>query len=261
MAVYWDETKMQMGPHGTATILAFGDSWFWYPLPGGCLLNYLGDVVGARGHVILAKGMNGAETHDYVDGKYRNAVRESLRLYGPTLSAVFISGGGNDFAGFNDLRPLLKTDCSAETLAAQCFRNGTGGFDQFLVEMDEQYRALIGLIYTRTSVDCHIVMHSYDYAPPTGEALFGREGWLRPALVDAGVVPELFKPCVDHLIDGFHGMLLNIAKGDPQHLHVVDSRGTLGPSDWANELHPNGRGFKKIAVERWKPVLQPLNLA
>ena len=38
--------------------------------------------------------------------------------------AVFISGGGNDFAGYNDLRPLLKDDCSKFKTAAACYRPG-----------------------------------------------------------------------------------------------------------------------------------------
>ena len=56
-------------------------------------------------------------------------------------------------------------------------------------------------------------------------------------------------------------MLHRIAAGDPAHLLIVDSRGTLAEKDWANELHPKGKGFKKIAKERWKPVLKGAGLA
>ena len=52
-----------------------------------------------------------------------------------------------------------------------------------------------------------------------------------------------------------------VAAGDPAHLLIVDSRGTLAEKDWANELHPKGKGFKKIAKERWKPVLKGAGLA
>lgn len=261
MAVFWDEVAMERSGRGTATILAIGDSWFWYLMPGGSLANVLGDVVDPKGHVILAKGMSGAEAFDYVDGKYKTAVREALRLYGSGLSAVFISGGGNDFAGFNDLRPLLKRDCAAETTAKACFRTGAGGLKAFFDNIDQHYRALIGLIYTRTSLDCHIVLHDYDYAQPNGKGVLGRPGWLLPALVDAGVPEGLRQGCVNHLIDAFHGVLAGIAKGDPAHLHVVDSRGTLEPGDWANELHPKRAGFNKIGQQCWKPLLQSLQLA
>jgi hypothetical protein len=257
---YWDEAKMKNDGVGPS-ILAIGDSWFWYPFPGGSLINSLGPLVGKQQHTILAKGMNGAEAFDYVDGKYAKIVQEALRVYGSALSAVFISGGGNDFAGFNDLRPLLKDDCSNEVTAKTCFRGGSDGLSAFLGRIDEYYRKLIGLVYTRTRSDCAIVMHSYDYALPNGKGVFRGEGWLKPALDNAHVPPALHQDCIKLLIDAFHHTLTQIAKLDPQHLLVVDSRGTLAASDWANELHPKGSGFKKIADTAWKPVLQTLQLA
>ena len=257
---YWDETQMK-ADGANPTILAIGDSWFWYPFFGGSLTNYLGQIVAPKSHVILAKGMNGAEAFDYVDGKYADSVRSTLKLYGAGLSAVFLSGGGNDFAGFNDMRPLLKDSCSGETTANGCFRSGAQGLPGFLERMDTYYRKLIGVVYTRTTLDCLIVMHTYDYAIPDGKGVFGKDGWLQPALSAAGVKPELHQACVVHLLDAFYKVLDNITKMDPAHLHVVDSRGTLGPGDWANELHPKGSGFKKIAMQCWKPALKGIGLA
>lgn len=247
--------------HATPSILGIGDSWFWYPFPGGSLISYLGPLVDKKEHTVLVCGMNGAEAFDYVDGKYKNLITGALRRYGRSLSAVFISGGGNDFAGFNDMRPLLNLDCSNAQRAADCFRNGDGGLGRFLESMDQYYRRLIGLIYTLTSLDCLIVMHSYDYAIPDGRGVMRGKGWLKPALVDAGVPEPLQSDCVRYLIDAFHAMLTDIASTDPSHLLIVDSRGTLAESDWANELHPKGAGFRKIVRERWKPVLESENLA
>lgn len=260
MSIYWDEAAVQTAG-AFPTILAIGDSWFWYPFRGGSLASYLGPLVDVKGHVILAKGMNGAEAFDYVEGKYERSVNNALRLYGSSLSAVFISGGGNDFAGINDMRPLLNPDCSGAQSATDCFRSGDGGLTGFMDRMDQHYRTLIGRIYTRTSLDCRIVMHSYDYAVPDGRGVFGGEGWLKPALVAAGVPAELQQSCVRYLIDGFHTMLTAIAAGDPAHLLIVDSRNTLSRKDWANELHPKGSGFKKIVKKCWKPVLQAADLA
>jgi hypothetical protein len=260
MSHYWDEAQMK-NANATPSILAIGDSWFWYPFVGGSLVNNIGDIVDSAGHVVLAKGMNGAEAYDYVDGKYARSVREALRLYGSGLSAVLISGGGNDFAGFNDLRPLLKDNCSAEITAKGCFRAGAAGLQGFFQQMDEHYRKLIGIVYTRTSPSCLILMHAYDYAIPDGRGVFGGNGWLKPALVSAQVPAGLHQACVTHLIDCFYKMLVNIASLDPSHLFIVDSRGTLRPSDWANELHPKGSGFSRIANTCWKPVLRNLSLA
>ena len=46
--VYWDAGWMK-DDNRAASILAIGDSWFWYPFPGGSLLNQLGRVVGPHG--------------------------------------------------------------------------------------------------------------------------------------------------------------------------------------------------------------------
>ncbi|BDT67862.1 hypothetical protein os1_20400 [Comamonadaceae bacterium OS-1] len=257
---YWDATIMQ-NQGAFPTMMAIGDSWFWYLFPGGSLINYIGPMVETKSHVILVKGMNGAEAFDYVDGKYAKSINQALKLYGSGLSAVLISGGGNDFAGFNDMRPLLKDKCSKETTAEGCFQAGEQGLDGFLDRMDQYYRKLIGVIYTRTSLDCHIIMHSYDYAIPDGKGVFGQQGWLQPALVNAGVPPDLQQLCVKLLLDRFHKVLLNIVAMDPGHLHLVDSRGTLGAGDWANELHPTGGGFKKIAIQKWGPLLRDIGLA
>ena len=56
-------------------------------------------------------------------------------------------------------------------------------------------------------------------------------------------------------------MLAAICTLDPGHLILVDSRGTLNPGEWANELHPTAAGFAKIAGNCWRPVLRDLKLA
>jgi len=40
----------------------------------------------------------------------------------------------------------------------------------------------------------------------------------------------------------------------------VDTRETLMPADWANELHPTPAGFKKLA-QKWAPKLKSAGLA
>jgi hypothetical protein len=40
-------------------------------------------------------------------------------------------------------------------------------------------------------------------------------------------------------------------------VHVVRSPGTLNPAtDWANELHPNGDGFRKLVHGPWSEALR-----
>lgn len=260
MNVYWSKQALDLD-HTTADVLAIGDSWFWYPMPGGSLITAIGDLVRPKGHNILVVGNNGAEAYDYVKGKYRGQVKDLLRLYGGTASAVLISGGGNDFAGFNDLRPLLKDDCSQAATALDCFRpGGSDGTVGFLLEkMYEHYALLITRVVNAVPATARILVHCYDYAVPDGRGVFGKQGWLKPALDDAQVPQPLQQACVNHLIDGAQAVLARIAAGAAQRVVLVDSRNTLKPKDWANELHPRPGGFKKIAAV-WKPALGAVGL-
>ncbi len=53
MSIYWSEEELRRD-NRMPTILAIGDSWFWYPFPGGSLASYLGPTVDCKDHVILA---------------------------------------------------------------------------------------------------------------------------------------------------------------------------------------------------------------
>ena len=262
--VYWDASwRLESGRF--PSILAIGDSWFWYPFPGGSLLNMLGPLTARREHVLYAIGDNGAEVSAYVDGKYAKNVRAALRQLGSGLSAVFVSGGGNDFAGFNDLRPLLNERCAAQTTAEGCYRSGAdaGTLAWLMQRARTNYELLLRQVFAAVPAHAVVFLHTYDYAPPSGKGVFGKGGgWLKPALDNAAVPEGLQSLCMKHLIDRFTTDVLEpVAAQDPDRIVVVDSRGTLGEADWANELHPKPRGFRKIAEERWYPELWAQGLA
>ena len=61
--------------------------------------------------------------------------------------------------------------------------------------------------------------------------------------------------------DFTNGVLNGMNDSEKSHLIIVDSRGTLSAREWANELHPTGGGFKKIAKQAWEPILKAQNLA
>ena len=262
--VYWDWNSMQ-DAHRAASILAIGDSWFWYPFPDGSLLNQLGPLVEPKDHHILAIGNNGAEAYDYVHGKYADAVTTALRFHGDALSAVFISGGGNDFAGFNDLRPLLNANCANATRPESCFMPGSGDktLSDFLHGVADDYTLLIGQIMVKCRAGTKIFIHNYDYPVPSGDGVFGGGGggWLKPALDDAKVPAGLQRGCMKFLIDRFTDVLLKLRDQGNGQVVLVDSRNTLADADWANELHPKPEGFKKIAEEKWRTSLRNCGLA
>lgn len=262
--VYWSTAELENIP-ATADIIAIGDSWFWYPMPGGSLLNHIGDLVKPKGHRIIAAGNNGAEAYDYVKGKYKRVCSRLINHYGAGASALLISGGGNDFAGFNDLRPLLKDDCSLATAAADCFREGgdddEGTVNWLMGKTYENYSLLISRALMRMPATAKIFLHNYDYANASGKGVFGNASWIKPAFIDAGVPPHLYQDCVNFLIDAQTDLLSNITAALPGRVFLVDGRGTLQPDDWANELHPTGSGFKKLVDLAWKPKLVAAGLA
>ena len=258
--VFWDQVPM-LGR--SASILAIGDSWFWYPFPGGSLLHFLGPIVATRSHTVFAIGNNGAEAVDYVEGKYKKQVAWALHTYGPDLSAVWISGGGKDFAGLNDLRPLLRGDCSDATTAPECFIEGPSwpSLDWLMSVIRESYAVLIGRVFTACHERVKVLVHTYDYAIPTGKSVFGGRSWLKESL-DVPKVPEgLRGDCIRIVIDRFAAMQLSLVAGSLGRIVQVDSRGILAADDWANELHPKGKGFRKLAGRAWRPVLEQCGLA
>jgi hypothetical protein len=260
--VYWSKQALDLD-QTTADILAVGDSWFWYPFPGGSLINKIGDLVAPKGHNILVAGNDGAEAYDYVKGKYKRQVKELLRLYGSTASALLISGGGNDFAGFNDMRPLLRDDCAGANTPGECFLPGDaeGTIEWLMQRVFESYAMLISRSLFILPTHARVLVHSYDYSVPSGQGVFGGAGWLQPALDDAKVPTALQQGCIRFLIDHFQSVLSQLVVSGAGRVVLVDSRGVLSPSDWANELHPKPAGFRKIAEQRWLPVLTQLGLA
>jgi len=254
--IYWHEPSMvQDGV--VPSIVAIGDSWFWYPLPGGSLASSLGRLVAPHQHTLLVFGNNGAEAFDYVSGVYAGLIESALGRYGTSLSAVFVSGGGNDFAGLNDLRPLLGLDCSSCTTEDACFNHGAlpGTVEELFDRVKQYHIELIDRIAAFVPAAARIFIHNYDYALPSGKAVIGNKAWLKPALVAAGVPAGLRAACVRYLIDQFSLRLTELETLYAGRVVFVDSRGTLDAADWANELHPKAAGFSKIARQRWKPAL------
>jgi hypothetical protein len=267
MNYFYDKQTLDLA-NVTPSILAVGDSWFWYPIPeigtaGANLVSNLGPIVGTKNHNILAVGANGAEAVDFTNGSWKQrAFHEAIRLYGRGLSAVFISAGGNDFAGFDDFRPILNDDCSKAKDAASCFRtSGNQTKEKLMQVVLTAYEEIIGYMYTKTPENFHVVMHCYDYVIPSGKGLLGGPGWLKPALDDAKVPTKLQQACINLLIDSHAKLLNKIARSDPKYLHVVDGRGLVGEKEWQNEIHPKPAGFRRHALQAWKPVLQGINLA
>ncbi len=159
---------------------------------------------------------------------------------------------------------MLYKDCAEKTDSPGCFKQPgqEKTLDWVMKKLQESYQILIGQIMAAGLPSTRIILHNYDYALPSGKGVFGQDSsWLRRSLDDAKVPRHLQAGCVRYVIDRLTVELTRLTHIDPSRIFLVDSRGCLEATEWANEIHPTPGGFRRIAEERWRPVLQKLNLA
>jgi hypothetical protein len=262
---YWDELLMDQ--HGEVPqVLAVGDSWFWYPVNN--LLIPIYSVLGGS-KCVFALGNNGAEAVEYIK-YYRGDVQESLDAWKGSIEAVLISGGGNDFAGLDDMFRIIQTQCDGYTTVDECFNSGEpkGVFD----EVAAAYSELVDMIFASVP-GAKIFLHNYDRAIPTGKGFMGLGNWLKEPMKQADVDLSLQQGIVNRLLFEFTQRLKAQAARSSQ-IYFVDSarladiddpqdiegKGTLTATEWANELHPKPRGFNKIARTCWGPAFTAAGL-
>jgi hypothetical protein len=255
----WDEAILSV-ENVSPTILAVGDSWFWYPFNN--LLNPLHRILNIHSenqNIILARGYNGAEAKDYLENPIRKIFESDLSIttgYGRTIRGVFISGGGNDFAGYEDLKNVIRKNCSGAVLPQDCFQQGQPAalFSQVAGYIEK----LAAMVRHNLGDGIPIFIHTYDYAIPTGIGFLGLGQWLKAPLDQCDVPQNLQQAVINHLVDAYKSELDFITATAPN-LRVVDTRGILSKSDWANELHPTINGFNKIA-QGWHDPLRFVGL-
>jgi hypothetical protein len=222
-------------------LLAEGDSWFDYPLSPDVI-----DGIEAGGNprplVLKLAHYGDAATEMLGISKRRRLIDNLQNRANGVFDALLFSGGGNDIAG--DQFCLWLTQNAGGGDPAY-------GFDRqrladILGVVEAAYMDLVD-IRNRYAANCIVFLHAYDFAQPNGKGVCGIGPWLKPSLDFRGwtkfsdaaqIVKEVLQE-FDKLATRF----------EQQHTGVVYVRtqGTLAASDWTNELHPNPRGFQKIA--------------
>lgn len=240
------------------TILAIGDSWFWY-LKNNLVIPLHKILNKRKNHVILVRGANGANASEFQSGPIRKQIEFDLDKkigYGSNIKSVFLSGGGNDLAGPDDFAKILLKDCSIATTPTQCLKEG-----QPKNLFNKVTHALISVIdlVEKNIPGTPVFVHSYDYANPNGKGFLGLGQWLQYPMNECKVPPKLHQPLVNHLIDSYWEALVSAQKTIPT-LNLIDQRGTLERDDWANELHPVPSGFNRLA-KLWEPILRAKDIA
>jgi hypothetical protein len=262
---YWDE-RLMIEDHQVPHVLAIGDSWFWFPKNN--LLNPIFNALGG-GRCIFAIGNNGAEAVEYARD-YREPIQGSLDAWKGSIEAVLISGGGNDFAGLDDMFRIIRTKCDGFTSVEQCFNDEEPGkvFD----EVADGYRRLIEMIFA-AAPQAKVFLHNYDRAIPTGKGFVGNGNWLKEPMTRAHVDLKLQRGIVNRLLFELTRQLKGLA-AESDRIYLVDSarlrdveapdaikgRGTLTKTEWGDELHPKPRGFSKLVRSCWAPAFEAAGL-
>ena len=231
-----------------ATVICIGDSWFWHPLAN--LTSQLQNRF--MNEDILLIGDSGLEAADLVDPSQRffSMFQTALADYKGTLTHVFISAGGNDFAGFDDFANILNADCSTAAMPVDCYETVAmrALFAQIFGDLEILVRQVNAIAPTAT-----VRLHNYDYAIPDGRHVLGGGQWLRVPM-NARKVPQpgslkrggFRREVVATLIDTFGAWQQNLAD-KCVNTTFVRTAGTVADNGWMDELHPRAAGFRRIA--------------
>lgn len=139
--------------------------------------------------------------------------------------------GGGDLK--THLRPFDPTLTPAQHIRASFTELVDGAIRRF----DQIFRRV-----AREAPGVTIICHGYDYVIPA------KGKWLGKPMEALGIVDrQIQRDITRELIDRFTIAMIRLAVRYP-HVIFLDNRKTLADREWADELHPNPAGFRKVAA-------------
>jgi hypothetical protein len=236
-------------------ILTEGDSWFSYPLNS----NIADYVEMMSDFSFLRLEHNGDEAREILGTGSEQLKKLKYYFKNYPVDALLLSAGGNDLVS-GALPKVLnkKTNGNPWQSAVKLATLAT--------VLDDIVAAYSRLLDARDALrpKCVVVAHSYCYFQPTGRKATGPFGllkagpWMRPVLLAKGIDPDTEgREVARYLVDELHARLKAVAAARPR-FQLVDMRAAL-PVDnvhWADEIHPSGTGFRRLAEDYWRPVLK-----
>ena len=236
-------------------VLTEGDSWFSYPLNAN-IADYIEMM---SDFSILRLEHNGDEARDILAAGSEQLKKLRYYLKNYPVDALLLSAGGNDLVS-GELSRLLAKKVNGATW------HSTVNLARLTTVLDGIVGAYTRLLDARDTLrpKCVVLAHSYCYFEPSGRKATGPFGllkagpWMRPVLVAKGIDPDSEgREVARYLIDELHARLMALAAARSR-FHVIDMRAALPADDvhWADEIHPSGTGFRKLAEQCWRPVLR-----
>jgi hypothetical protein len=249
--------------------LAEGDSWFSYG--SWKFQSLLTQLRLTRPSIVLSLAEPGRLLTAMADLAANVALRNWLsRGFGAyAWNALLVSGGGNDVIAEVKAGHIVRARdvAPASDLPAAQYVDG-GALRATLDRVREGYARIVALRDAPGSPcpGVPLVTHAYDFATPRpapAQFLVPLLGpWLFPAMAAAKIPEERWNDVSDHILRELAAALIAL-EGELPNFHVARSQGTLvraalgatGTShDWANEIHPTGGGYRKIAARLAEPL-------
>jgi len=229
-------------------IITEGDSWFDYPK--GNIIDCIQRSNDPRFNILRLEN-NGDEMMELMSGKQKHGIASLLQEFSGKVDFLLYSGGGNDIVGKWDMEFFLKQK-TPNMSWEQCIQKQR--FNRKIAQVRSAWLDLLALRDDH-SPNTVIITHGYDYPIPRNEGFtllnFRLVGpWMWPAMVDKGITdPQDQRAIAKWMIGNLSAMLQDLTS-DPktgQKFIAIDTPGTVTDDEWADEIHPNKDGFKKIA--------------
>jgi hypothetical protein len=202
---------------------------------------------------LLEMSSSGDEAVDMLSGKSKFKLIKVINRH--HIHFLLFSGGGNDVVGRYDFDFFLRNNVTSNHF--EDYLDLTR-LDRRISQIEYAYRDLIAFCdeYSMNK-NIKIVTHCYDYVIPDAQGAEFVGGlikinkgtsWMYPYLKAKNVPEEFYTPIAKHLIDHLAAMFLQLESEHTNQLIVADTRNTLQAKKyWPNEIHPNSRGFGRIA--------------
>lgn len=236
-------------------LLTEGDSWFSYPLNAN-IADYIEMM---SDFSILRLEHNGDDAREILGAGSGQLKKLKYYLKRYPVDALLLSAGGNDLVA-EELPRLLDRKVNGHPWQS------TVRLASLTAVLDDIAAAYARLLDARDALcpQCVVIAHSYCYFQPNGRKATGPFGllkagpWMRPVLLARGIDPDTEgREVARLLVDELHARLSSLA-ATRSRFHVVDMRAALPADDvhWADEIHPSGTGFRKLAEQCWRPLLR-----
>lgn len=251
--------------------LAQGDSWFSFGSANPLATGNMMDGMSFEKDSCVVNCAHPGDVLNHMVDKRREPMFASLLLGNQAWrwDAILLSPGGNDLIDFirvpavdgrgqpvpPGLRALLTPVERGGSPGAETAYVSEQGWDTFVQYLVPQFHEFIAMrdAASSQSAGVPIFVHTYDFITPRDAgAGAGKGPWLFPALTDYEVPHALWIPLTRLFLARLTGLMRSMALPA---FHVIDTQGTLEPAgfgstgddhDWANEIHPNPGGYRKL---------------